>query len=171
MTWAIPTTEGKSPEGRSFHQMQMLTETCLVICGGIRGGFNKEHQLYNDIHLLDLKTMQWSEPRTGGTFPSPRYAHALAFRVESQTEILIFGGIQAKNTLTNTDIHILREIGSEEEKNWYLVTAENKEDETRVRIDVQRAETVIAEQKRKIGDLEANIRQLRESMYDLRAIV
>ncbi len=145
-------------------QMQMINENCLAVCGGIRGNVEKEHQLFNDIHLLDLKTMQWSEPRTGGTLPCPRYAHSLAFRIEEKTEVIVFGGMQGRDVPAKPDIHVLREIVNEEGKNWYVVTADDKEEETKVKTEVQHSETVIADQKRKIGDLEASIRQLRESM-------
>lgn len=164
MIWSIKQTEGKQPEGRSFHQMQMINESCLVVCGGIRGSFDKENRLFNDLHLLDLKTMQWSEPKTGGTLPAPRFAHCLSFRSDGQIEIVVFGGIQAKNALTPIDIHVLRENSTEAEKNWYIVTVEDKQEEEKVKKELQQSESIISEQKKKIGELEANIRKLRESV-------
>jgi len=163
--WSVPKTEGKPPEGRSYFQMEMLNENCLLIAGGLRGGIDKETKVYNDLFLLDLKTMQWSEPRAGGTLPSPRYVHSLAFRTEPRIEILIFGGLMPKHTPTNIDIYVMHEIDKEEQKNWYIVTADQKEEDAKVRNQVLQVENTIAEQKRKIGDLEASIRKLRESMY------
>lgn len=164
MIWVVPETKGHPPEGRSFLQMQMLTESSIVISGGIRGGFDREHKTYKDLHILNLKTMEWSEPRTGGSFPSPRYAHLLATSNESNARIIVFGGLQYNHKQTGIDIFVVRENLKEEEKNWYIVTAEDKEEEKKTLEKVQRAENVIFEQKRKIGDLEASIRSFKESM-------
>jgi hypothetical protein len=108
MVWSLQVPEGKAPEGRAFHQMQMLNESSVIVSGGISNGLDGEQRLFNDLFVLDLKSMQWVEPRTGGTFPSPRYAHTLALHGEEETEVVIFGGIQAKNALTVVDIHVLR---------------------------------------------------------------
>lgn len=144
--------------------MQMLTESSLVISGGIRGGFDKEHKLYKDLHILNLKTMEWSEPRTGGSFPSARYAHLLATSGECKARVIVFGGLQQNCRAAGIDVFALRENSEEETKNWYVVTAEDKEEERKTREKVHRAENTIFEQKRKIGDLEASIRFLKQSM-------
>jgi hypothetical protein len=45
-----------------------------------------------------------------------------------------------------------------------VVTAEDKEDKAKSQKELLQAEATIAEQKRKVGELETNIRKLRESM-------
>jgi len=164
MVWSIPPTKGNPPEGRSFHQMQMLSESSMVISGGIRGGFDKEHRLYKGLHILNLKTMEWSKPRIGGSFPSPRYAHLLATSNEPNAPIILFGGLQYNHKPTGIDIFVVRQNLKEAEMNWYIVTVEDKEEEKKTQERVQRAENTIFEQKRKIGDLEASIKSFKESM-------
>ncbi|KAI7741666.1 hypothetical protein M8C21_005364 [Ambrosia artemisiifolia] len=71
MTWDEIDTIGVSPSPRSDHAAAVHAERYLLIFGG-----GTHSTCFNDLHVLDLKTMEWSKPSQQGEIPSPRAGHA-----------------------------------------------------------------------------------------------
>ncbi|GJU28192.1 acyl-CoA-binding domain-containing protein 4-like protein isoform X1 [Tanacetum coccineum] len=71
MTWDEIDTLGVSPSPRSDHAAAVHAERYLLIFGG-----GTHATCFNDLHVLDLKTMEWSRPSQQGEIPSPRAGHA-----------------------------------------------------------------------------------------------
>ncbi|KAL3538125.1 hypothetical protein ACH5RR_001491 [Cinchona calisaya] len=71
MTWDEIDTLGVSPSPRSDHAAAVHAERYLLIFGG-----GSHATCFNDLHVLDLQTMEWSRPTQQGEIPSPRAGHA-----------------------------------------------------------------------------------------------
>ncbi|CAH9073741.1 unnamed protein product [Cuscuta epithymum] len=71
MTWDEMDTLGVSPSPRSDHAAAVHAERYLLIFGG-----GSHATCFNDLHVLDLQTMEWSRPTQQGEIPSPRAGHA-----------------------------------------------------------------------------------------------
>ncbi|CAH9087302.1 unnamed protein product [Cuscuta europaea] len=71
MTWDEMDTLGISPSPRSDHTAAVHAERYLLIFGG-----GSHATCFNDLHVLDLQTMEWSRPTQQGEIPSPRAGHA-----------------------------------------------------------------------------------------------
>ncbi|XP_055816720.1 acyl-CoA-binding domain-containing protein 4 [Solanum dulcamara] len=71
MTWDEMDTLGVPPSPRSDHAAAVHAERYLLIFGG-----GSHATCFNDLHVLDLQTMEWSTPTQQGEIPSPRAGHA-----------------------------------------------------------------------------------------------
>ncbi|KAK4739265.1 hypothetical protein R3W88_002962 [Solanum pinnatisectum] len=71
MTWDEMDTLGVAPSPRSDHAAAVHAERYLLIFGG-----GSHATCFNDLHVLDLQTMEWSTPTQQGEIPSPRAGHA-----------------------------------------------------------------------------------------------
>ncbi|GMI79539.1 acyl-CoA binding protein 4 [Hibiscus trionum] len=71
MTWDEIDAAGVPPSPRSDHAATVNAERYLFVFGG---GSNAT--FFNDLHVLDLKTMEWSRPAQDGELPTPRAGHA-----------------------------------------------------------------------------------------------
>ncbi|CAI9764772.1 unnamed protein product [Fraxinus pennsylvanica] len=71
MTWDEMDTLGVPPSPRSDHAAAVHAERYLLIFGG-----GSHATCFNDLHVLDLQTMEWSRPTQQGEIPSPRAGHA-----------------------------------------------------------------------------------------------
>jgi len=90
LVWRKPETRGTSPSHRAWATAELIGNKVYVFGGG---GFDsnwKEACLFNDLHVLDLKTMEWSAPETFGTPPCPRAGHTSS--VLSGDTIIIHAG-------------------------------------------------------------------------------
>ncbi|KAK9086460.1 hypothetical protein Syun_028854 [Stephania yunnanensis] len=63
--------EGVPPSPRSDHAAAVHAERYLLIFGG-----GSHAACFNDLHVLDLQSMEWSRPAPQGEIPSPRAGHA-----------------------------------------------------------------------------------------------
>ncbi|XP_042446205.1 acyl-CoA-binding domain-containing protein 4-like isoform X1 [Zingiber officinale] len=71
MTWEEIGTKNASPAPRFDHSAAVYADQYLLIFGG------SSHSIcFNDLHLLDLRTMEWSQPQTQGAYVTPRGGHA-----------------------------------------------------------------------------------------------
>ncbi|XP_019441010.1 PREDICTED: acyl-CoA-binding domain-containing protein 4-like isoform X1 [Lupinus angustifolius] len=71
MTWDLIETTQTPPTPRYDHAAAIQGERYLLIFGGC------SHSIFfNDLHLLDLQTMEWSQPQIQGDLVSPRAGHA-----------------------------------------------------------------------------------------------
>ncbi|GFQ07146.1 acyl-coa-binding domain-containing protein 4 [Phtheirospermum japonicum] len=62
---------GVPPSPRSDHAAAVHADRYLLIFGG-----GSHATCFNDLHVLDLQTMEWSRPTQQGEIPSPRAGHA-----------------------------------------------------------------------------------------------
>ncbi|XP_021902309.1 acyl-CoA-binding domain-containing protein 4 [Carica papaya] len=71
MTWDVMETTQTSPAPRFDHTATVHSEHYLLIFGGC------SHSIFfNDLHVLDLQTMEWSQPQIQGDAVTPRAGHA-----------------------------------------------------------------------------------------------
>ncbi|KAL2324959.1 hypothetical protein Fmac_024017 [Flemingia macrophylla] len=70
MTWEMIKTTQKPPAPRYDHSAAIQGERYLLIFGGC-----SHSVFFNDLHLLDMQTMEWSQPQTQGDLVSPRAGH------------------------------------------------------------------------------------------------
>ncbi|KAF7820199.1 acyl-CoA-binding domain-containing protein 4 [Senna tora] len=71
MTWDVIKTMQTPPAPRYDHAAAIHGERYFLIFGGC------SHSIFfNDLHILDLETMEWSQPQVQGDFVSPRAGHA-----------------------------------------------------------------------------------------------
>ena len=71
MTWDMIKTVQEPPAPRFDHAAAMLGDRYLLIFGGC-----SHSVFFNDLHLLDMQTMEWSQPQIQGDTVSPRAGHA-----------------------------------------------------------------------------------------------
>ncbi|KAL2469247.1 Acyl-CoA-binding domain-containing protein 4 [Forsythia ovata] len=71
MTWDEMDTLGVPPSARSDHAAAVHAERYLLIFGG-----GSHATCFNDLHVFDVQTMEWSRPIQQGEIPSPRAGHA-----------------------------------------------------------------------------------------------
>ncbi|KAK7343942.1 hypothetical protein VNO77_13080 [Canavalia gladiata] len=71
MTWEMIETTQTPPAPRYDHAAAIQGQRYLLIFGGC-----SHSVFFNDLHLLDMQTMEWSQPQTQGDLVSPRAGHA-----------------------------------------------------------------------------------------------
>ncbi|XP_019428551.1 PREDICTED: acyl-CoA-binding domain-containing protein 4-like isoform X2 [Lupinus angustifolius] len=71
MTWDLIKTTQTPPTPRYDHATAIHGERYLLIFGGC-----SHSVFFNDLHLLDMQTMEWSQPQIQGDLVSPRAGHA-----------------------------------------------------------------------------------------------
>lgn len=80
----------------------MLDNKVFVIFGGYGGP--EGHTKFNEINLLHLDTMVWSQPQVTGCCPPGMYAHASA---AIGNKLIVYGGdIGAPTRLLSSDLYI-----------------------------------------------------------------
>lgn len=86
LAWKQPLAHGTPPSARAGHTIDAVCQgTKLVVFGG-----GNAVGPVNDLHVLDLDSMTWSQPALNGTAPSPRAGHSS--QVIAGEQLLIFGG-------------------------------------------------------------------------------
>ncbi|XP_076952865.1 acyl-CoA-binding domain-containing protein 4-like [Bidens hawaiensis] len=108
MTWDEIETIGVPPSPRSDHAAAVHAERYLLIFGG-----GSHSSCFNDLHVLDLKTMEWSKPSQQGDIPSPRAGHAGVTIGESW---FIVGGGDNKSGVSETVVFNMSTLS------WSVVT-------------------------------------------------
>lgn len=71
MTWSVVEATQTPPAPRFDHSAAVHSERYLLIFGGC-----SHSVFFNDLHVLDLHTMEWSQPQVQGDLVSPRAGHA-----------------------------------------------------------------------------------------------
>ncbi|KAJ7977955.1 acyl-CoA-binding domain-containing protein 4 [Quillaja saponaria] len=95
-TWDEIDAVGVPPSPRSDHAAAVHAERYLLIFGG-----GSHATCYNDLHVLDLQTMEWSRPTQQGSIPTPRAGHA---GVTVGENWFIVGGGDNKSGVSETAI-------------------------------------------------------------------
>ncbi|KAE8728476.1 Acyl-CoA-binding domain-containing protein 4 [Hibiscus syriacus] len=99
---------GVPPSLRSGHAAALRAERYLLIFGG-----GSHATCFNDLHVLDLQTMEWSRP-TQGKIPVPRAGHAGVTVGENQ---FIVGGGDNKSGASETVVLNMSTLA------WSVVTS------------------------------------------------
>ncbi|KAK4768371.1 hypothetical protein SAY87_003512 [Trapa incisa] len=94
MTWDEFDSVGNPPSPRSGHSAAVHAERYLLIFGG-----SSHATFFNDLHVLDIQTMEWSKPTQQGDIPSSRAGHA---GVTVDENWFIVGGGDNKNGVSQT---------------------------------------------------------------------
>ncbi|KAI3448477.1 hypothetical protein Pfo_005142 [Paulownia fortunei] len=84
--WTRPECHGNPPSARESHTANVVSDEKLVIFGGSGEG---EANYLNDLHILDLKNMEWSSAEVRGSIPAPRDSHS---SVALGNRLFMFGG-------------------------------------------------------------------------------
>uniref|UniRef100_M8BYW6 Acyl-CoA-binding domain-containing protein 4 n=1 Tax=Aegilops tauschii TaxID=37682 RepID=M8BYW6_AEGTA len=71
MIWEEVKTEKGGPAPRYDHSAAVYAEHYLLIFGG-----SSHSTCFNDLYLLDLQSLEWSQPDTQGAHITPRSGHA-----------------------------------------------------------------------------------------------
>ncbi|GER33182.1 kelch repeat-containing protein [Striga asiatica] len=71
MTWSAVETTQTPPSPRFDHSAALHAERYLFIFGGC-----SHSVFFNDLHVLDLETMEWSQPQMQGDLVTPRAGHS-----------------------------------------------------------------------------------------------
>ena len=96
--WDLPTISGTPPSPRACHTLtRVVGEDKLYMFGGYDGA-----KCFNDVDLLDLRSMSWIQPNIAGTKPKARNAHTMT---SVGTTLFLFGGHSGNEHLQ--DVHIL----------------------------------------------------------------
>jgi hypothetical protein len=106
--WYPMTCSGKPPSARQGHSavivnfshtsLQEEEEEFMLVFGGSR-----KRVWYNDVHLLDCKTLRWGlMDKLSGAAPAPRSYHSC---VAVGLDVVVFGGNSAERTFN--DVHVL----------------------------------------------------------------
>ncbi|GLD92569.1 hypothetical protein PINS_up001128 [Pythium insidiosum] len=99
MTWAQPPVLGTPPGPCNMHTADFIPHLRSILV--FRGGDGREY--LNDLHALDVDTLQWRRAFATGQLPVPRANHSSA--VINDDQIVIFGGWDGHKRLN--DIHVL----------------------------------------------------------------
>ncbi len=97
MAWSTPLTSGTVPEPRSRHTCTALAQRLVFIGGG------DQSRLFNDVHVYDSETREWTVVRTKGKAPSGRWGHSTT--LVDANKLFVFGGHDGKVRLN--DVFIL----------------------------------------------------------------
>mmetsp|Transcript_19127 Transcript_19127/g.45041 ORF Transcript_19127/g.45041 Transcript_19127/m.45041 type:complete len:586 (-) Transcript_19127:82-1839(-) len=92
LQWQVPSCVGTAPSPRFCHSACIADELYVIFGGCGAGDFSRP---LDDLHWLDLKSMQWTSPNCSGTAPSPRFAHKMIRGSEEQ--LIVFGGSRSSS--------------------------------------------------------------------------
>lgn len=109
MTWDELDAVGVPPSPRSDHSAAVHAERYLLIFGG-----GSHATCFNDLHVLDLQSMEWSRPTQQGDIPSPRAGHA---GVTVGENWFIVGGGNNKSGVSETVVLSMSTLA------WSVVTS------------------------------------------------
>jgi len=93
MTWYQGPEGGGAPNARFDHTANLVGGTKLFIFGGWNG-----QDFFNDVFVLDLEIMAWSQPSTSGPAPCPRKGHC---SILIGTNLVIHGGFYFQSERVN----------------------------------------------------------------------
>ncbi|XP_042448561.1 acyl-CoA-binding domain-containing protein 4-like [Zingiber officinale] len=114
MTWEEIGTKNASPAPRFDHSAAVYADQYLLIFGG------SSHSIcFNDLHLLDLRTMEWSQPQTQGAYVTPRGGHAGT--LVNENWYIVGGGDNISGATETVALNISKLV-------WLITTSVGKRD-------------------------------------------
>ena len=85
--WTIPEVTGQIPAPRANHTATLVGDK-LYIIGGY-GGVGFQRVMFNDVHVMDCNTFEFTKVATTGTAPDPRANHVTVLVHE---QLMVLGG-------------------------------------------------------------------------------
>ena len=106
--WIIPEVQGKPPAPRYGHSMHLIDWLNSIFIYGGRCDSDmiskdKKSKLFNDLWMLNLKELEWTQVESKGEVPSPLYAHNSAIY---GSQMIIFGGIRDAHSSNNDQMNL-----------------------------------------------------------------
>jgi hypothetical protein len=84
--------------------MVKLSNDYIAIYGGLNSGFQTQNpELLNDLYILNIDSMQWVHPVTGGMIPAPRYSFSMC-PGETGNEMYVFGGLGSDQIFVEPEV-------------------------------------------------------------------
>lgn len=114
MTWNKVEATQNPPSPRYDHATAVHAERYLLVFGGC-----SHSTCFNDLYVLDLDTMEWSQPETRGDYVSPRAGHS---GITVNGNWYIVGGGDNKNGALDTLVLDMSKLV------WSVVTTVNPRD-------------------------------------------
>lgn len=94
--WQIVDSDGKEPPTRTRYSTLVVDSNVFVFAGMGAG------RPLNDVYVLSLDDLSWTEPKIGGYAPPPRMDHAMALVQDRHgTRMFIFGGHDGQQPLND----------------------------------------------------------------------
>ena len=90
LEWIIPNVSGSMPQGRLNATINYYEIINVLI---LFGGQNQTQDFSNDLHLLNLNSLEWIRVFFYGDIPSQRSSHC---SIIHHNQLIIFGGINAE---------------------------------------------------------------------------
>jgi len=103
LTWTRPVTTGTKPCARSGHSLTAVGHKLFLFGGGIWNEREGWVQKFNDVHVLDTRTMNWTKPVCSGVVETSTFPITYAI---GRFLFVFGGGSKPKHCVTN-DLYIL----------------------------------------------------------------
>eukprot|EP00747_Dinoflagellata_sp_TGD_P170326 gnl/TRDRNA2_/TRDRNA2_201615_c0_seq1.p1 gnl/TRDRNA2_/TRDRNA2_201615_c0~~gnl/TRDRNA2_/TRDRNA2_201615_c0_seq1.p1 ORF type:complete len:618 (-),score=101.99 gnl/TRDRNA2_/TRDRNA2_201615_c0_seq1:79-1854(-) len=88
LTWKEGGALGTPPSPRFFHGACVHGDFYVIFGGCGASDYSKP---LGDVHMLDLRSMQWSSPACSGEAPPPRFSAKIISKTEDDS-LMVFGG-------------------------------------------------------------------------------
>ncbi|CAE7449565.1 DRC7, partial [Symbiodinium microadriaticum] len=88
MEWSEAAVNGSTPPVRGEHTAVYLAEHQQML---VFGGLGKDWKNFDDLWILDMKAMEWSEAEVKGSTPPGRRSHTAVYLPERE-QMLVYGG-------------------------------------------------------------------------------
>ncbi|CDP19491.1 unnamed protein product [Coffea canephora] len=97
-SWSTLKIYGKPPVSRDGYSATLMGVSLIIF-----GGQDAKQSFSNNLHILDLETMNWGKVDTLGVPPSPRSDHVAA--IHADRYFFVFGG--CSHATCFNDLHVL----------------------------------------------------------------
>ncbi|KAL4441611.1 hypothetical protein ABPG74_021543 [Tetrahymena malaccensis] len=94
--WIELNTIGKSPDRRCGHSLNYMYNMSIIVIYG--GKFESQNytKYYDDLHVLNLKNLEWIQVNLEGNRKQPRAMHSTCI---NHKQLIVFGGLNDKGFL------------------------------------------------------------------------
>jgi len=150
MQWSHPQTQGDPPSGRAWHSATMVGQQLVIFGGEDRRfrhtGGERVTLRMNDIHLLDLKAMQWTGVKPPGECPAQRCGHSAIFidlirpHLLWKSGLFVWGGTGGGLLSGAEEMHFLEEGEEEQLQRRELMVKWSEKAKIRRKIEMQKKE-------------------------------
>ena len=148
--------KGAVPTPRAYHSVTVMENGFMAMFGGLEShwdGKTEKLNLLGDFYILNLHDMRWSLQTLppGGTVPSRRYGHALAWGYGQEAgQIVLLGGID--RTHCPMDVYWLEETRLAPGQAWQVQELESRE-----KASAMQTENTITLQRQKLQEMERQL--------------
>jgi len=160
--------KGALPQPRAYHSSIVVNGGFMVMVGGMEyaiDGKVERRRALDDFYTLNLRDMRWSLQTLppGGSIPTRRYAHALAYGSTSATlQMVLLGGCD--RSYCPMDVYWLEETKLAPGQAWQVQEAESRE-----KASAMQTESAIALQRQKLQDMQQVLDSSQQRISSLEA--